>query len=134
MHYFYLMKHTDEDMTCYLKVVVITIIFLLAISGIDSNSRNNSILESKLTSDVHQTDVRAVLAPETTCFAILLPVDIPESNRTVNEKNKIAFDSRLFEQRLKTIGKNRKVIIPFPQLHINFQLIPLKQDDPPALS
>jgi hypothetical protein len=128
------MKHPDEDITCYLKAVVITIIFLLALSGTGSNSRNNSVPESKLASDVHQTDVRAVLAPETNCFAILLPVNIPESNRTVNEKNKIAFDSRLFEQRLKTIGKSCKVIIPFPQLHINFQLIPLKQDDPPALS
>ncbi len=128
------MKHTDEDITCYLKAVVITIILLLALSGNDSNSRNNSIPESKLTSDVHQTDVQAVLARETTCFAILLPVDIPEGNRTVNEKNKIAFDSRLFEKHLKTIGKSRKVIIPFPQLHINFKLVPLKQDDPPDLS
>ncbi len=128
------MKHTDEDMTCYLKTVVIAIIFLLALSGTDSNSRNYSIPECKLTSDIHQTDVQAVLAPETTFFAVLLPVDIPESNRTVIEKNKIAFDSRLFEQRLKTIGKSHKVIIPFPQLHINFQLIPLKQDDPPSLS
>jgi hypothetical protein len=128
------MKYTDKDMTCHLKAVVITIIFLLALSGTDSNSRKNSILECKLTSAVHQTDVRAVLAPETTCFAVLLPFDIPDSNRTVIEKNKIAFDSRLFEQRLKTIGKSHKVIIPFPQLHINFQLIPLKQDDPPSLS
>lgn len=128
------MKHTDEDMTCYLKTVLITVICLLALSVSNSKSGNNSILESKLTSDVHQTDVRAVLAPETTCFAILLPVDIPESNRTVNIKNKIAFDSRWFEQRLKTIEESRKFIFPFLQLHINFQQIPLKQDDPPALS
>jgi len=134
LHYFYLMKHNEEDMTCYLKTVVITIIFLLALSGTNSNSGNNSILESKLTSDVHQTDVRAVLTPETTCFARFFPVEKPESNPTVNEKNKIAFDSRLFVQRLKTLGKNCEVIIPFHQLHINFQLIPLKQDDPPALS
>ena len=128
------MKYTDEDITCFLKSFVITIIFLLALSGTDSNSGNNSILESKLTSDIHQIDVRAVLAPETTCFAILLPVDIPESNRTVIEKNKIAFDSRLFDQRLKTLGKSRKFIIPFLQLHISFQMIPLKQDDLPSLS
>ncbi len=128
------MKHPDVDMTCYLKAVVIAIIFLLVLSGNDCNSRYNPVFESRLTSDIHQTDVRAVLAPETTCFAIFLPIDIPESSRTVNEKNKIAFDSRLFEQRLKTIGNSSKVIIPFPQLHINFQLIPLKQDDPPALS
>ncbi len=128
------MKQTDENMTCYLKVVVIAILFLLALSGTDSNSGNISIPESKLTSDVHQTDVRAVLAPESACFALLLPVDIPAFSRTVNEKYKISFDSRLSEQRLKTIGKNHKVIIPFPQLHINFQLIPLKQDEPPALS
>jgi hypothetical protein len=128
------MKHTDENMTCYLKVVVFTILFLLALSGTDNNSRNNSVLESKFTSDVHQTDFRTVLAPETTCFALLLPVSISESNRTVSEKNKIAFDSRLFEQRLKTIGKSLKITIPFPQLHINFQLIPSKQDDPPPLS
>jgi hypothetical protein len=128
------MKHTDEDMTCYLKAFVIAIVLLLALSGTDNNSRNYSIQESKLTSHIHQTDVQAVRAPETSFFAVVLPVDIPESNRTVIEKNKIAFDSRLFEQRLKTIGKSYNVIIPFPQLHINFQLIPLKQDDPPSLS
>jgi hypothetical protein len=128
------MKHTGEDMAYYLKTVVITIILLFALSGTNSNSGNNPIPDSKLTSYIYQTHVQAVLAPETTCYAVILPVDIPESNRTVIEKNKIAFDSRLFEQRLKTLGKSRKVIIPFPQLHINFQLIPLKQDDPPALS
>ena len=128
------MKHSEEDITGYLKAVVITVICLLALSGTSSNSCNNSIQESNLTSDVHQTEVRAVLPTGTTFFALLLPVDKPKGNRTVNEKNKIAFDSRLFEQRLKTLGKSRKVIIPFPQLHINFQLIPLKQDDPPALS
>jgi hypothetical protein len=121
-------------MTCFFKAVVITIFFLFVLSGTDSNSGNNSVPESKLTSGVHQTDVRAVLAPETTYFAILLRIDKTESNRTFNQRNKIAFDSRLFEQRLKTIAKNRQVIIPFSRLPFNFQQIPLKQDDPPALS
>lgn len=128
------MKYTDEDMTGYLKAVFITVIFLFALSGAHSNSGNNSITESKFTSDVHQTDVRAVLTTETTWFAILFPVNKPESNPTVNEKNKIAFDSRIIEQRLKTLGKSRGVIFPSPQPHIDFQLIPLKQDDPPDLS
>lgn len=118
-------------MTGYLKAVVITVICLLALSGANSNSGNNSILESKLTSNVNQTDVQAVLTPETTCVAILLPIDKPESNLKVNEKNKIAFDSHLFEQRFKTLGKRCDIIIPFHQLRINFQLNPLKQDDPP---
>lgn len=128
------MKPSDEDMACYLKAFVIAIVLLLALSGTDNNSRNYSIPECKLTSDIHQTDVQAVRAPETSFFAVVLPVAIPENNRTVIEKYKIAFDSRLFEQRLRTLGKSHKVIIPFPQLHINFQLIPLKQDDPPSLS
>ena len=128
------MKHTDEDMTCYLKVVIIAVVCQLALSGTSSNSGYNSIRESKLTSDVHQTDVQAVLATGTAFYTVLLPVDKPECNRTVNEKNRIAFDSRLFEQRLKTLGKNRNVIMPFPQLHNNFHLIPVEKDDPPALS
>jgi hypothetical protein len=128
------MKHTDEDITCYLKAVLITIILLFALSGTNCNSRNYSIPECKLTSVVHQTDVRAVLPTGATFFAILLPVDKPKGIQTINEKNKIAFDSRLFEQRLKTLRTSREIIIPFPQRHINFQLIPLKQDDPPALS
>jgi hypothetical protein len=127
------MKHTDEDMTCYLKVVIIAVICLLALSG-TSNSGYNSIRESKLTSDVHQPDVQAVLVTGTTFYAVLHPVEKSECNRTVNEKNRIAFDSRLFEQRLKTLGKSRNVIMPFPQLHNNFHLIPLEKDDPPALS
>jgi hypothetical protein len=122
----------SEEMTSYLKVVI-TVVFLLALSGTRSISCNNSIRESNLTSDVHQMDVRAVLPTGIPYFAIPLPIDRPK-DQTVNEKNKIAFDSRLFDQRLKTMGMSLKVIIPFPQLHINFQMIPLKQDDPPSLS
>lgn len=134
MHYFYLMKHSEEDMAGYLRTVVIAVFFLLLLSGTSNNSRNNPVRESNLTSGIHQADVRAVLSSGTTFFAVFHPVDKPDFNRTVNEKNKIAFDSRMFEERLKTLQKNREIIIPFPQLHINFQLVPLKKDDPPALS
>jgi hypothetical protein len=128
------MNYTDEDMTGYLKAVIITVIFLLALSGKCNNSGNIPVPESKFTSDIHQTDVRAVLSTESTCFAVLFSVNKSGSNPAVFAKNKIAFDSRLIKQRLKTLGKNSEVIIPFHQLHINFQLIPSKQDDPPDLS
>jgi hypothetical protein len=127
------MKHTDEDMTRYLKIVVITVICLLALSGTNSHYGNNPVSESKLTSGIHHASIQAV-TPETTFFTILFSVDKPECNLMVHERNKVAFDSRLAEQRLKTLGKGCETIIPFPRRHINFQLIPLKQDDPPGLS
>ncbi len=128
------MKHTDEDMTCYLKAVVITIIFLLALSGTDRNCGNNPIRKVNLLQVFINLMFGLYLLVEQPFLQYFFPLINQKGNQTVNEKNKIAFDSRLVEQRLKTLGKSREIIIPFPQLHINFQLIPLKQDDPPALS
>jgi aspartate-semialdehyde dehydrogenase len=91
------MQHTDDDMTRYLKTIVFAVICLLALSGTGRKSGNTSIQEIKFTSDVHQTDVRAVLAAGISIFAILLPVDIPQSIRTVNEKNKILEESSNYE-------------------------------------
>jgi len=129
------MYKNENNLICLLKTAVFMLFCLLAFSsGANRDSDYDSFRGNVLTAKVQPLDALAILNPAIDRGAELQTIITHDNKSQLRINNKLAFDSRLFNQRFITLRRSRENIIPLHRFRYYLPVLPANHDDLPDLS